>query len=223
MSLVIETSSIVRCCILACGAVFITGALADDHTPLAQAGAYRTVDDAVKVTLAALPASAALAPEKGWWLSVDAVARPQLESTRERTRTEVEELYRNYSQGSFNDFDAWFGAVGKPSVGLSERMVRGDWRCRAMHINRNGALAFPFNHCVIRRRGACLELAKESGRRWAGCLHRVDENNFTLVQSRQHYRSVTRVDGFLSASGASHLRLTVTRSNSLDIYEFVRQ
>jgi hypothetical protein len=212
-----------RACVPVLAALCLTGAVAESRAPIAEAGVHRNVEEAVKVTLAALPASAALAPENQWWRSVDPAARLQLESTRDRTKLQVEELYRNYSRYSFSDFDAWFGAVAKPSIDLSERLVRGDWRCREMHVNGSGALAFPFKHCVIRRKGPCLELAKESGRRWAGCLHRVDENNFALVQSRQYHRELTRVDGFLSASSASHLRLTVTRSHSLDIYEFVRQ
>lgn len=205
------------------GALLAGGALAENRVVLASAGIHRSVEDAVALTLASLPATAAMAPENRWWASVDTIARPQLESTRGRAKEQVEDLYRNYSDGSFKDFDAWFSAVGKPSIGVSDRLVRGDWQCRTMRVNRNGAIADPFKHCVIRKKGSCLELAKESGRRWAGCLHRVNDHNFALVQSRQHYREMTRVDGFLSASSASHLRLIVTRPSSLEIYEFVRR
>lgn len=223
VSLMIETALLIRRCVPAFGALLLASALAADRQPLAPGRFHRSVDDAVAVTLAALPPQTALAPGNPWWGSVDAAARHQLESTRARTEQQIEDLYGSYSDYSFSDFDAWFSAVGKPSIGLSESLLRGDWQCRVMRVNGSGAIAMPFSHCVIRRKGTCLELAKESGRRWAGCLHRVDPHNFALVQTRQHHQEMTRVDGFVSASSASHLRLAVTRPNSLDIYEFIRR
>jgi hypothetical protein len=181
------------------------------------------VERAIELTLKALPPDAELSPDKAWWASIDEIARPQLQGARERTAARVTEVFQHHSAGSFGDFDAWFAAVGRPSIALSERAVRGDWKCRAVHVNASGSLAFPFHHCVVRQRGPCLELAKESGRRWAGCLHRVDDHSFALVQTRQHYRELSRVDGFLSGSSAAHLRLLVQRSHSLDVYEFIRQ
>jgi hypothetical protein len=178
----------------------------------------------VERTLAALPSGEALGDDGPWKRFVDpSMLVLRLERTHDLAQERMAELLRDFSGSSFQDVDDWYGAVAEPSVPIAAAQIGGRWQCREMHINANGALSFPFEACNIRQTDICLEFDKTSGStQMSGCLHRVDDTNFVFAQTGKFDRDNERLDGFLSASSESHLRLIVTHRYSMDIFELVR-
>ncbi len=200
-------------------ALVVLGLFADDNARAALPRPSETLAQ----TLAALPTSEALAAPREWRRLADPSVLPRLDQTHEIAEARVRELIENFSEYSFQNFTAWQRAVRDPSAALSVRQIQGKWKCRALHINKNGAFALPFDDCSIRQTATCLEFDQLSGSvPVAGCLQRVDENNFAFLQTRKFDRDNERSDGFLSGSGRAHLRLIVTDRYSMDIYELVR-
>lgn len=174
-------------------------------------------------TLAALPSIETIDHDGPWKRFIDPDMLFRLENTHGIARERVAELVRDFSGYSFSNVDDWYEAVNEASVPVAETQLRGDWQCREMHINANGALSFPFDACTIRQRDGCLEFDRAAGiSQMSGCLHRVDDTNFVFAQTGKFDRDNERLDGFLSAASESHLRLIVTHKYSMDIFELVR-
>lgn len=194
---------------------------------LANRGHEYSIDEisgaALSATLEALPSSHSMDRLTKLDHLMTAETLSRLKRTRQGVVSEVHELVQNYSPYSFWHLPEWDHAVRTSSARLTDEDLVGKWRCREMHVNANGSFAQPFDDCVIEIRNGCLDLDQTSGLvPMAGCLHRLDDENFVFLQTRKIDPDNEPVEGFLSGSSRNHLRLISVRKHSMDVHEFVR-
>lgn len=178
---------------------------------------------ALAATLETLPSDSSLETLSRLNASMSPATLSRLESTARGVVQQVEALIEHYSPYSFSDFREWDTAVRAASTRISDDELLGKWKCREMHINSNGSFALPYEDCEISVADGCVDLDQTSGSvPMAGCLHRLDDRHFVFLQTRKLDRDNEPVEGFLSGSSRTHLRMVSIRTHSMDVHEFVR-